>query len=216
MSACEFCDEFQGGNANAYALRYRTTLPNRVIFGSDTFRIMPSIGQIAPGHLLIVPVEHVCALADLPVDLHDVFGDLYRSAKFLLRSAYGRHVLFEHGIRQPGSGGCGIDHAHMHVIPVEADGVVEILRENHTGGEIEEFFDINTAIRRDSSYLYFEDSRERKFAFAVGHIQSQYIRKLIVQLLGKTNWDWRSCRFEPELVSVVERLSPLFMNLARG
>jgi len=104
----------------------------------------------------------------------------------------------------------------MHAIPVKADGVVEVLRDNYIGHEIGEFDEINNVVPRNSSYLYFEDSRQRKFAFAVGQIPSQYIRKLVAQEIGKKDWDWRSSNFEPELLSVTANLRPIFPDFVRG
>src|SRR5579872_1366668 len=122
QSSCDFCNEFSGGNANAYAVRYGTSRTARTILDWGAFRIVPSLGQLTEGHLLILPAGHICAIADLPNGHISEFEHLRSKIKAALQETYGHCIFFEHGIRGEGSGGCGIDHAHIHAVPTTADG----------------------------------------------------------------------------------------------
>ena len=215
MRECDFCDEFSSGKQNAYARVYGPHATSRVLV-DGFFRLLPTLGQITEGHLLISPAQHLCALADLADEQTQQLESLCLKVKSVLRRAYGACVFFEHGVRGVGSGGCGIDHAHMHAVPAEADGVLNILMERFNGGRVGSLGEVNRRVSRDSSYLFFEHVSGQRYVFPVDNLPSQYMRKLVADSIGKTDWDWRECGREPELVSTVRRLSPLLSPPAAG
>ncbi len=214
MSECDFCNEFTSGLRNAFAKRYGSHLCDQILVRTDRFSILPSLGQIVEGHLLIIPLDHFCALADMPSDQIRIVDDLCKQVRSILCDAYGACVLFEHGIRGEGSGGCGIDHAHMHAVPVAADGVLDALTQEFGGSSIHSLSDIKNRLDINSSYLLFEDASTRRNVFPVDNLPSQYMRRLVAESIGKSDWDWRACGREPELISTVQRLSPLFSPAA--
>jgi diadenosine tetraphosphate (Ap4A) HIT family hydrolase len=209
---CDFCDEFAGGSQNAFVHRY-SQADDRIVMASACFRIVPTLGQLVAGHLLIVPSRHLCALADLP-SLHvDELSDLCRRVRSTLKDVYGECLFFEHGVRGSGSGGCGIDHAHMHAVPVSGDGILGVLIRQFGGRAIHSVADIKKVVGQES-YLFFEDSSGMKYVFPVKKLPSQYMRKLVARSIGKADWDWRKSEQEPELISTLERLTPLFSAAA--
>jgi diadenosine tetraphosphate (Ap4A) HIT family hydrolase len=210
VSDCDFCDEFVGETRNAFAKRYGDDLSDRVLIGTDRFRVVPSLGQIVEGHLLIVPMMHCRALADMPSEDINRLKDFCEQVRSTLRDVYGECVFFEHGIRSEGSGGCGIDHAHMHAVPVTADGVLAALTHEFGGSSIQSLSDIKNTLGTNSSYLFFENASAQRYVFPVKNLPSQYMRRLVAESIGKSDWDWRACGHEPELISTVKRLSPLF------
>jgi diadenosine tetraphosphate (Ap4A) HIT family hydrolase len=210
---CDFCDEFSNGQQNAFARRYGQS-PTRRILLDGPFRVLPTLGQIAEGHLLIIPVQHLCAVADLPRALLHQLENLCQRVRSVLCGEYGKCVFFEHGIRGAGSGGCGIDHAHIHAVPVLADGVLRILTREFRGSSIHSLADIEGGVDKDSSYLFFEEASATRYVFPVNNLPSQYMRRLVAESIGKSDWDWQKCGREVELSSTVQRLSPLFSAIA--
>jgi diadenosine tetraphosphate (Ap4A) HIT family hydrolase len=211
---CDFCDEFFDGHKNAFTLRYGAALPDRVIFATKRFRVIPSLGQITQGHLLVVPTEHLGALCDLPNEHFEELQNLCADVRSILRAAYGACIFFEHGIRGAGSGGCGIDHAHMHAVPAKADGVLDTLLERFNGRTINSLGEVEPSLGHNSSYLFFEDVSGQRYVFPVDNLPSQYMRKLVADSIGKIDWDWRECGREPELLSTLQQLPPLFSAAA--
>jgi len=207
--ACDFCDEFAGGHRNAYVDRYGNSA-RRIIMGSPQFRIVPTLGQIVEGHLLIVPKVHCCALADLPGEQISEFSSLHRKVRSILESTYDQCVCFEHGVRNAGDGGCGIDHAHLHAVPVAAEGVLATLEQEFQGTRIDSFETITHVVPEGSSYLFFEDASGARLVFPASKLPSQYMRKLVAESIGKSVWDWRNSRCERELIATIQTLSPLF------
>jgi diadenosine tetraphosphate (Ap4A) HIT family hydrolase len=209
VSSCDFCDEFSGGHSNAFTRRYGK-MADRTIFDTGMFRVIPSLGQLVDGHLLVVPRRHFCAIADLPDRSVSELEILCDEVRLTLRRAYGDCVFFEHGIRGAGSGGCGIDHAHMHAVPVLGNGVLGILTEKFAGTAIRGLGDLKNRVGRKLPYLFFRDRLGQRFVFPVEHLPSQYMRKLIAESSGEAEWDWRNSSWEPDIISTVNRLAPLF------
>src|SRR5438105_13826524 len=68
---CDFCDEFSAGRENSFVRIYGPDLESRILFRSTDFAVVPSLGQIVEGYLLIVPTTHFTAMADLPAELQE-------------------------------------------------------------------------------------------------------------------------------------------------
>jgi hypothetical protein len=125
-----------------------------------------------------------------------------------LSKVYGRCVLFEHGVRGDQSGGCGIDHAHLHAVPLtHAKEPIRELRQRHAFRNIPSIAQINDGVSPSSSYLYYEGVNRRSCVFEIDFLPSQYLRKLLAESMGVDMWDWREYGREQALVSSLVRLS---------
>jgi diadenosine tetraphosphate (Ap4A) HIT family hydrolase len=213
MTECDFCDEFSGGQQNAYAIRYGPHA-DRELLNDGVFRVLPTLGQLVEGHLLIVPSPHITSMGDLMPKESNHLEAVCDTVRQALREAYGQVLFFEHGIRGAGSGGCGIDHAHIHAVPVAADGILDILVREFGGCAIHRLANIQEAVKPGSSYLFVEDSSASRYVFPVSELPSQYMRRVVAESMGKSDWDWRKCGQEPELMATLERLAPLFSPAA--
>lgn len=200
---CEFCDEFAGGRANSFAAHYGNDIASRTILERGTFRILPSLGQIVPGYLLLVPNRHYRAFADMSWGELKAADDL----KDQMRTFCGSSLLFEHGARTSDSGGCGISHAHLHLVPFpeEKDPVEELTR-SFPFEELTGLLDLKR-VQPGRSYLYYESVRGNKYVLYPPFIPSQYVRRLLASALGSEAWDWRRCGREEELLRTVAHAS---------
>jgi diadenosine tetraphosphate (Ap4A) HIT family hydrolase len=105
---CRFC-EMKRSNAQW----------DQPLWESERFVAVPSKGGFVPGWMLVVPRSHALNLSMLDPDAVaelERFVELVSSA---LRTAFGDPTLFEHGaVSENTTFGCGIDHAHMHLVPL--------------------------------------------------------------------------------------------------
>jgi diadenosine tetraphosphate (Ap4A) HIT family hydrolase len=92
------------------------------IFGSiwhrnQSYRALVSLGAFIPGWTLICPLKHTCNLSD-----HYERSDFWKFASessSVISSRYGKCALFEHGTHTEMSAtGCGVGHAHAHLVPL--------------------------------------------------------------------------------------------------
>jgi len=197
---CEFCDEFAGGSRNAFAVRYGDELPCRAVLETDQVTVLPTLGHFVKGYLLLVPKVHYCTLADMPSSAIRAVEDLKKSLVQSLRPRYGPFILFEHGARTVTSGGCGIYHAHLHALPLKAGGVLDKLQDQFPHRPIESMLDLRD-VERDRSYLYYEESAGHSWLFFPKVLPSQYLRRLVAESAGITQWDWRRSGREDALLA---------------
>jgi diadenosine tetraphosphate (Ap4A) HIT family hydrolase len=182
--ACEFCDEFAGGRANSFSVNYGRELRDRTILEADGFRVLPSLGQIVPGYLLLVPNRHHRAFADMSCEELTAAETLKDTLAGHMRAAYGGVLFFEHGIRTPDSGGCGISHAHLHLVAfTDSREPFDQLAKEYPFDEIFAFSELRH-VRAAQSYLYYETTCSRKYVFYPPFIPSQYVRRLLSERLA--------------------------------
>jgi diadenosine tetraphosphate (Ap4A) HIT family hydrolase len=206
---CEFCNEFAGGSANSFAANYANEIASRTILEEDDFRVLPSLGQIVPGYLLLVPNHHYLSFADMPLEELEAAKALKESLTSQMRGAYGDCLIFEHGVRAPDSGGCGISHAHLHVVPFpHGKEPIEQLTRAFQFEEVPNLLDLKW-IPSGKSYLYYESVRGSSYVFYPPFIPSQYVRRLLAEALGTQAWDWRNCGKEERFLSTLARASQL-------
>ncbi|HXR17147.1 MAG TPA: HIT domain-containing protein [Terriglobales bacterium] len=206
---CEFCDEFAGGSANSFAAHYAHELESRTILEQENFRVLPTLGQIVPGYLLLVPNHHYRAFADMSLEELKAAEVLKTSLTEQMRVMYGNYLFFEHGVRTSDSGGCGISHAHLHAVPFphEKDPVEELAR-SFSFEKISSLLELKR-VEPDRSYLYYESVRGIKYVLYPPFIPSQYIRRLLAEALGNRAWDWRQCKREERFLSTLSQVSQL-------
>jgi diadenosine tetraphosphate (Ap4A) HIT family hydrolase len=206
MIDCIFCDEIHSGpNAN-FASRY-PELESRIVWSDGTLFAMPCIGQLQPGHFMIIPIDHYDTLRAASATIGPL-DDCIAAGIEHVRSVFGLGdtalLVFEHGARDPRDGGCGIYHAHLHVVPVARDFDVPTLfglAMPHAASCFETLFE---TIGQSTSYalggIWGEGYRYQPLTTP---LPSQYMRRKLTAALGRSQWDWRKSWREPAMLSAV-------------
>jgi len=208
---CDFCDEFRGRRNNSFHRIYADDPRSRLLLRSADFAILPTLGQITEGYLLLAPIEHFTCFGDLSNILLERSASLSASITASLTAEYGSCILFEHGTRSSDAGGCGISHAHLHAVPIPVDlDPVESLRTRFPHRQLTDFREIMSSSKGLPGYLFYQDSLSRPFLFEVGSLPSQFMRKILAEALGTEDWDWRIAQREQRLIATSNRLMPYF------
>ena len=167
----------------------------RSVAGSDGIVVIPSVGSLVPGWLLVIPVEHVLTLAEIRVTDREPFSAAASAAASLVAPLGEGVVQFEHGPAREGrSAGCGVDHAHLHVVPVRMrmraslhglDPVAERLKWQQT--------DWPWTARRNAEldYLFVRETDATGWIAEAETIPSQAFRRSIARFMGQAHWDWK-------------------------
>ena len=207
--ACPFCAEIQDpldwAHASAYNHQSRLTAP------SASLRILPTLGQIVPGSLLLLPVRHVERYADLAPSLRAEALLAARAAIAGFETRGTGWVMFEHGARSSGGGSCGLYHAHLHLVPIGSPPTAEELLPR--GQEISGLGDGWDSVETTDDYLICASSDGGARFLSVGPAEraaypSQFFRRQLHSLLGlKGPWDWREFEQpEPAIERWIERV----------
>lgn len=194
---CCICSQIAGKRENDLIsqLLGEDSYVRRVILESENFAVVPSLGPVVPGHVLLCPRRHYKSFASISNSYVEEFESIKSKMKGILRSVYNKAVhCFEHGMATHGDRtACTVEHAHLHLIPIDAD-VWQTLstdfRWQHFVSEI-----VNAESLTDGSeYLYYESPQGVNVVTRATPdvFQSQYLRKVFIQALGKSNsWNWR-------------------------
>lgn len=146
----------------------------------------------------MVTERHVASFAlASPTELRETksFAEQVRSKLSVL----GDVCFFEHGPSADLAitAGCGIDHAHLHALPIPCSHFEPVLQE-HEFETIEDLSSVGQAVG-DEAYLYVET---RNFGSRVARVHdraSQTIRRSLAQSLGRDHAEnWRDQLLFPE------------------
>lgn len=193
---CSFCAEIE--KRSEYNLFHEMLSPDigygYLVKETENFVVMPSIGSLMPGYLLVVPRLHVLSFGLLSSTLD---GELVQVLDFLThwinRTYQSSCIFFEHGsVSFTKRGGSCTDHAHLHVVPVpKSVDLVSVMKRDFATRKIEGLNELREQVKRDVPYLFLRHHDGSLYVCDAPDAKSQHLRRdLVKQLnLGEV-WDW--------------------------
>jgi ATP adenylyltransferase len=193
---CSFCAQIAGRVAGNEVIKLLADacFVRPVLLESGQAVVMPSIGPLSRGHVLVCPTQHLRSTLEADSDVHADIEALIEEAREQLETLTGLPVhRFEHGSSRDGIRvACSVEHAHVHLVPADVviwDRLPEIaswrlapedrarLREDVGGREF---------------LLYEGPGTERVLATTDAGFPSQVLRQLLASALGSpSTWNWR-------------------------
>lgn len=210
MRACVYCKNIILADTATPKQPWDTVLDE-----TPNFVVVPTVGAMVEGWVLIISKRHVPAMGALKLEELRELGELVRRTRQLIGSAYGSAATFEHGAICEGTAfGCGIDHAHFHVVPVNSHLiplVEEALEESPNWRTIEKVEDLSIVHSMGIPYLYvWENGSNQGHVAGLSNIPSQFMRRVIANDLSIPSlYDYRVHKFTDNVISTVERLSSI-------
>lgn len=183
LGTCCFCEEFTRG------LRHPAVSADRIVLSSRSTNCIPSLGALVPGHMLMVPHRHATSISAMGDSEFEDFLMVRRQLISRLRATYGPVFQFEHGTGGSTHGGCGIDHAHLHVLPLTM--TLSALSTSLKGMSVHRVDGISAIRTLVPPYLFIEDSEGASVAAHCPTLPSQFMRRAINAARGESAWDWR-------------------------
>src|SRR5580658_4727623 len=167
----------------------------RVLCESESFAVIPSLGPLAEGHVLLCTREHLRSFAGLDPDCHSEYQAIKVRLRHELEAVYGKATLvFEHGMAIEGDRvPCTVDHAHMHFLPLGqtlSSGFIPSIDWRVFDGSFTEA----NRITAGREYLLVEtaDGISRIAPSGAAGFESQFLRKAITAYAGLARkWNWR-------------------------
>jgi len=171
---------------------------NTPVYETTNFVVIPSLGSLVEGWLLIVPKVFYLNFGQLPKDqyneVHQIINHLEKRFLPLFQSK--QAVLFEHGpANMLSKAGCGVDYAHLHWVPTNFDlryGVSRLLSLNFEWKSLESIIEIQEKTTESMDYLLLRDQFMNYYFTQQQQIPSQTFRKVIAHYLNQPeNFDWK-------------------------
>jgi ATP adenylyltransferase len=184
-------------------------LYDTVLRDTGTMVVTPTLGSIIPDWVLAIPKRHAANAARWARNERytplSAINDITRS--------FGRDprdvIWFEHGATQPRSTvGCGIDHAHIHILlkpPFSFKRLCEEAQAEAAIGWSLGRGDAYAAIDSNESYFVAGYNDQFLFAQSVESAGSQFFRKAIARIVNRNAaWDYQC---HPHLENVAETIA---------
>jgi hypothetical protein len=196
VGECCLCSQVAGDPSNDLiaTLLGDRTYRRRVIREYEHLAVIPSLGPLVDGHVLLCTTTHVPGFAALPVGLYHAYRRAQDDLTAFLSHEYRRSVhAFEHGSSMTGDHvPCTVDHAHLHLLPLPGEVVVEL----PPSLEWQPIDPSPGALARATGgreYIRYEaPTGECAVAVATdGPFPSQLMRRVFAGALGLGSWNWR-------------------------
>ena len=176
--------------------------PNRydtIIAETTNFAVVPSLGSLVPGWIMIVPKFPVPRIAALSVEVRQEFEALSKQCIERVSSNFDRVFVFEHGGDEGSKISCGVDQAHLHIVPLPFD-LLDVALQSIDGCWIEQDkFVLPYNICGAREYWYVSDLN-RTAMISASEPKSQLFRKLIALRTGQAQkWDYKKYPFEDHI-----------------
>jgi len=162
------------------------------LFNYPLAAVVPTLGSLVPGWLLIVPRTKSLAFGGLSRQhRQDILG-LARGLAIEVQ-VFGRNsFILEHGPSKPRSAvGCGVDQSHLHVVPMDGDLLSSALADKSVHWIAVNMEDPWSKCPQDQEYLLI--CRDDQCYVGLPQVaQSQYFRRKIAHICGAPDaWDYR-------------------------
>lgn len=168
---------------------------DRRLFENENFVVVPSVSPIAVNHVMVVPKFPASGFWQVrKEELNDVLeslGELNPSSRDFLQ--------FEHGVFTADEYRCGINQAHLHLLPTKP-GFSQFLREKFTkmadGTDVHffqdvEFSDLSNYQTHGTSYVVVRSGTKANFGIVGHRLASQIVRKFASEFGYSCSENWR-------------------------
>lgn len=151
--------------------------------GASRFVVMPTVGPLVEGHVMIVSREHCHSLAAMGPEAIAEYEALTRS----LIAGTGGVLEAEHGGTTYGNAGSCVDHAHVHLLPGVGEWCAEALSAHLR--PLDGVTSLDELARTTTPYVFLR-SGSRFRAFDATTAPSMLLRRVIAEHDGRDDWDW--------------------------
>jgi len=150
------------------------------------FVVMPAVGPIVPGHVLIVSKEHLPNLAAMGEDALKEYRELVVTLRE--RDIYSNEVCIEaeHGASEHDQGGACITHVHVNFIPLDVEHTSLFDEKLPVLSKDKDLRNFNESL---APYIMLRGATAAR-VYEAKNIPSQLIRRALFETLGRDDWDW--------------------------
>lgn len=197
---CFLCEiaKYRGFKSLTLYNQFVDNVVDCIIYESPRFFVVPELGALKQGYLMIVPKEHILSVAQFPENYREEYDEVCSDVQEMLLKAFdGRMVCFmEHGSGPSGlsSHKKSIVHAHTHVV---VDFMLKL--------KFKEMIRLKTCKNIDvashTHYFSYQEGCNGQLMIAMDEdvfVQRQFPRQVMAEELGfaPEQYNWRCYKFE--------------------
>ena len=178
---------------------------NTILDETDNFIVLPTLGSLVEGYILIVSKRHIYNIGELNQEEQDEYINLLNKYRELFNELYGKHpIIFEHGTSRLDikSAASSVVHAHTHIVNFNFKNEEDIIKELNFK-EIKEINDVDS----NKNYIFYISQNGKKYITYNFEGTSQLMRILIAKELGFIDkFNWKCEAFIDNIVKTIEKL----------
>lgn len=179
---------------------------NKVLGETDNFIVLPSLGSLVEGYILIVSKHHLYNMGELADSEKDEYMELLNKYRYIFNKIYGKYpIIFEHGMSRLDieNGASSVVHAHTHIVNFNFNNEDDITKELN----FEEIEEINN-IDSNKNYIFYISHSDKKYITYNSEKKSQLMRILIAKELGFIDkYNWKEEPFTNNIIKTIEKLN---------
>jgi ATP adenylyltransferase len=189
------------------------SLHNCILFESEHFVAVPTVGSLVEGWLLIITKDNYLCMGAMPGGMFEELDRFKLLVRQAVEECYGPVALFEHGPSKPKQAvGCGVDHAHLHIVPTDCDllqGLPSIMADDLGWAEVDGVWDTHEPHIAGLEYLYVEQPLGRARLASSRGFGSQLFRQVVARHIGAPErYNWKLYDEAENVRRTVYRLAP--------
>lgn len=188
---------------------------DREVLRTERFVALPSAGSLVAGWTLVVPRRPMLNLSQTTAEERDELEVISSDIADALNQDGQEVFFFEHGSCAFGSlTGCGVDQAHLHIVPLPFDLVAAATARAEAGiswRATREMAAPFASLPSDGEYIVLWSRGDRRSMIgAVTTPVSQWIRRVIADELGiGAEWNYQSHPQLDRVQKTLELLKPI-------
>ena len=194
MKGCKFCE------------LDKSIYYNKAIEETKNFLVVPALGALVEGYVMIVSKEHANSIIELDNDVLKEYNELIEKYRDLYKDFYGKYpIVFEHGTPDI-NGLCTscVTHAHSHIVNHNYKDEDEIIK-NLNFERINSIDDI-----KNQNYIFYQNPLGEKFVTYKYKPERQMMRQLIAKDLGLAEkYNWREYPFYENINKTINKFQSL-------
>jgi ATP adenylyltransferase len=186
---------------------------DRVLQETKNFIVIASIGAIVPGWLLIVPKRRLANMSLLTATERQELVWLRERVSSLMATNGLPVFEFEHGDFVGGPHGCGVDQAHLHIVPLSFD-LISIAKQTEPALQWKRQDAPLSWTGNRNPYLYVGTPNEYGYIAYPEEPKSQWFRKIIAAESGLVScWDYKKFPFFRNVAHTIEKFGNISKQL---
>ena len=177
---------------------------NTIIDESENFIVIPSIGALVDGYLMIVSKKHINSMSELKENERIEYKLLIEKYRNKFKKIYNKFpIIFEHGspINNSDMKASSVIHAHTHIVNhkfIDENLVIKKLKFKRV--------DNLNYLSRKQNYIMYINQKNICYISYNFEPTSQMMRKIIAKELGYENkFDWKKEMFIENINSTIKR-----------
>ena len=190
MNGCIFCE------------LDKSIFYNTIIEETKYFYVIPALGALVEGYVIIVSKEHVNSMIELDNYILKEYDSLLKKYRSQFKEFYRKYpIVFEHG-NPDISDFCSscVDHAHAHIVNHNFKNEDDVLKKLN----LQRIDNINNII--DRNYIFYQNHLGENYITYNFKPVKQMMRREIAKDLGiEEMYNWRQYPFNENMRKTIEK-----------